>query len=214
MPFVKDTGTGIDQNNFDLIFDQFRQVDGSNIRKYGGTGLGLAICKQLTSLLNGKIWVESELGKGAAFFVELPIKSGFHLSKKHVNKDENGSYNKNISILIVDDDHDSLMLLLTMLRSEGMQVLTADNGYAALELLERQSTIDLVLLDIQMPVINGVQTLNLIRERDKDLKVIAHSAHALDGERDRTIAAGFDDYLSKPFSKQELLKLINSIVSE
>ncbi len=108
----------------------------------------------------------------------------------------------NMSILIVDDDHDSLMLLLTMLRSEGMQVLTADNGYAALELLERQSTIDLVLLDIQMPVINGVQTLNLIRERDKDLKVIAQSAHALVGDRDRTIAAeGFDDYLSNPFSK-------------
>ncbi len=72
--FVKDTGTGIDQKNFDLIFDQFRQVDGSNIRKYGGTGLGLAICKQLTSLLNGKIWVESELGKGAAFFVGVTHK--------------------------------------------------------------------------------------------------------------------------------------------
>ena len=212
--FVKDTGPGIERKNFELIFDQFRQVDGSNIRKYGGTGLGLAICKQLSALLKGKIWVESEPGKGASFYLELPLKSGFELSEKDTDLPEESRINKKISILVVDDDHDSLMLLLTMLRSEGIQVLTADNGYQALELLQRQSIPDLVVMDLQMPVLDGIETFKLMRERYPGLRVIAHSADLLREERERILSIGFTGYLSKPFSKQELLNTIFKLVSE
>lgn len=212
--FVSDTGAGIDRKNFEIIFDQFRQVDGSNVRKYGGTGLGLAICRNLSELLKGRIWVESEVNQGSVFYVELPLKSGYNISKGPISKSTKPSVSDRLTVLLVDDDLDSLMLMTTLLRNEGVQTVTADSGYKALEILEREELPDAVLMDLQMPVLSGIQTLKIIRDIHPDLKVIAQSAHALEGEKDRTLIAGFDDYISKPYSRQALLDVINRAVEK
>jgi CheY-like chemotaxis protein len=211
--YVKDTGTGIEKKNFEIIFDQFRQIDGSNIRKYGGTGLGLAICKNLTELLNGKIWLESEKGRGSSFFVDLPIRSGYLIKETRVDEDALPSISKKTTVLLVDDDQDTLMLLVTLLRNEGIQTITADSGYKALEILERELRPNVVLLDLQMPVLSGMQTLKIIKELYPDQKVIAQSAHALEGDKSKSLFAGFDDYITKPYSKQALLKVLQKVIS-
>lgn len=210
--FVKDTGVGIDRKYFDVIFDQFRQIDGSDVRKFGGTGLGLAICKNLATLLSGKIWVDSVKGEGSAFFLELPVKSGYSLVPDDYASGGISAKDSTITILMVDDDQDSLMLVSTMMRNEGIQIVTAESGYRALELLERETLPNVVLMDLEMPVMSGLQTLRIIRELYPDLKVIAQSAHALEGDREKTIVAGFDSYISKPYNKQSLLKVIDSCV--
>nr|MDA3821680.1 ATP-binding protein [Bacteroidales bacterium] len=209
--FVKDTGVGIDRKDFKIIFDQFRQIDGSDVRKFGGTGLGLAICRNLAHLLCGEIHIDSELGKGAIFNVELPILSGFPVGVDEDMHFANIKSSASQVVMMVDDDHDSLMLFSTMMRTEGVQVITADSGYKALEILEREALPDLVLMDLEMPVLSGVQTLKIIKEMYPDLKVVAQSAHALEGDKEKTMVAGFDNYISKPYKKQSLLQVIRGM---
>jgi len=207
--FVKDTGVGIDEQNFEIIFDQFRQIDGSHTRTYGGTGLGLAISRNLVRMLGGKIWVESVKGEGASFYMEFPIKGEFDLIHVVENTGRNSEKLKNeLSVLIVDDDEDSLKLLFTLLSAEGIQVTTADSGYRALQILEREHVPDMVFLDLQMPVLNGSHTMKIIRELYPEVKVIAQSAHAIDGAKAEIISSGFDDYFEKPYRKDEILAVI------
>jgi CheY-like chemotaxis protein/nitrogen-specific signal transduction histidine kinase len=210
--YVQDTGIGIAPEHYDLIFDQFRQVDGSNTRKFGGTGLGLSICKNLVKLMCGRIWVESKSGEGSLFQVELPLSmSG---TKNEVQASEKKADNQfesglELSILAVDDDPDSLELYQAMLNKEGFSVRTAGNAYEALKILEQFTLPDLVLLDVQMPVISGTETLRFIRDRHPGLKVVAQSAHALVGDRDRFMKEGFDEYLGKPFTPAQMKKVIS-----
>lgn len=206
---VKDTGIGIEPQNFDIIFDQFRQIDGTHTRKFGGTGLGLAICKNLTQMLGGKIWVESEKGMGANFYMELPLKGEYELIK--ITKRESPGEGRTVgsqTIMIVDDDDDSLKLLATVLRTEGLQVIPAESGYKALRILESENLPDMVFLDLQMPVLNGKHTMKIIKEEYPQLKVIAQSAHAIDGDKVKFIEMGFDDYFAKPYRKEEIMEVI------
>jgi len=211
--FVKDTGPGIERKHFEIIFDRFRQIDGSDVRRFGGTGLGLAICRNLANLLNGKIWVESELGIGSTFFLELSVKSGYYIDSDGENGKNAGEVPSSLKVLTVDDDLDSLMLITTLLRNEGIQILSCDSGYKALEMLERESLPDVILMDIEMPVLNGIHTMRIIKEVYPEIKVIALSAHALESDKARNISEGFDDYVTKPYSKQSLLQAIRSVVS-
>lgn len=207
--FVKDTGIGIDAQNFELIFDQFRQIDGSKTRSYGGTGLGLAITRNLVIMLGGKIWVESEIGEGASFFIEFPVQGEFdpvHVVQKRKRQVE--ELQSDLSVLVVDDDEDSLKLLSTMLRLEGIKVTSAESGYRALQIMEKEHIPDMVFMDLQMPVLNGMHTMKIIKEQYPEVKVIAQSAHAIDGVKDEIIAAGFDDYFVKPFRRDELMDVI------
>lgn len=210
--FVQDTGIGIASENYNLIFEQFRQIDGSNTRKFGGTGLGLAICKNLVRMMGGRIWVESKADEGALFQVELPIRS-FNESKVEAliseKKLASAISNQQLSVLVVDDEPDSLTLFSEMLTTLGHLVLTAESGYEALKLLEQMPQPDLIFMDIQMPVLSGTDTLRLIRERYTGMKVVAQSAHALVGDRDRFLKQGYDEYLSKPFSKEQLAGVIS-----
>jgi len=212
--YVKDTGIGISPEHFNVIFDQFRQLDGSNTRKFGGTGLGLAICKNLVKLMGGRIWLESEPGKGTTFFVEFPVKSkgagNQHIPEK-VKASESGKTGENMSILVVDDEPDTLDLYQAMLTQMGHKVSLAATGYEALRLLEQFPLPDLVLMNIQMPVMSGTDTLRLIKERYPDLKVVAQSAHALTGDRDRFLGEGYDNYLPKPFTNAELNRVISEL---
>jgi len=210
--YVKDTGIGIEAEYFTLIFDQFRQIDGSNTRKYGGTGLGLAICKNLIRMMGGRIWVESEPEQGALFQVELPKKATFPQKVDTASPDplpERPGTGKELKILVVDDEPDSAELLNEMLTSVGHEVTSVISGYEALKQLELGPMPDLVLMDVQMPVLSGTDTLRLIRERYGSLKVVAQSAHALVGDRDRFLDDGYDEYLPKPFTKDQLFRVIS-----
>ena len=208
---VKDTGIGISEDHFEVIFDQFRQLDGSNTRKFSGTGLGLTICKNLVEMMGGRIWVESGPGKGACFMVEHPrkapaVRTELRREVKEV-QDSPGSSAK-ISILAVDDEPDTLELYQVLLTQMGHRVSTAASGYEALRILEQFPLPDLVLMDIQLPVMSGTDTLRIIRERYPELRVVAQSAHALSGDRARFLEEGYDEYLPKPFTAAQLEEII------
>jgi len=213
--FVRDTGIGIAPEHSELIFDQFRQVDGSNTRKFGGTGLGLSICRNLVQLMGGKIWVESEPGGGSLFQVELPMTSP-GAKKQHVPSPgqltEIKDSKQELSILAVDDEPHSLELYQAMLNAMGHSVRMAGNGYEALRILEQFPMPDLVLMNVQMPILSGTDTLRIIRERWPELKVVAQSAHALVGDRERFMKEGYDEYLSKPFTTEQMGKVISNLV--
>jgi PAS domain S-box-containing protein len=204
---VSDTGIGISEEHFEVIFDQFRQLDGSNTRKFGGTGLGLAICRNLVHLMGGRIWVESCPGQGACFQVEHPLKATGKekqvIGEVKMVHDSTGA-GAQISILTVDDEPDTLELYQAMLTQMGHHVSVAATGYEALRILEQYPLPDLVLMDIQMPVMSGTDTLKIIRERYPEIKVVAQSAHALAGDRDRFLGEGYDAYLPKPFTAAQL----------
>jgi len=215
--YVKDTGIGIDPEHIDVIFDQFRQVDGSNTRKFGGTGLGLAISRNLAKLMGGRIWVESEPGSGSLFQMELPLRSP-GINKHHpppVDQVSGVSELKlEISVLAVDDEPHTLELYQAMLNALGHSVRTAENGYEALRMLEQFPLPELVLMDVQMPVLSGTDTLRIIRERHPGVKVVAQSAHALVGDRDRFMKEGYDEYLPKPFTTAQMEKVIANLMGK
>lgn len=215
--YVKDTGIGIARDHFDVIFDQFRQIDGSNTRKFGGTGLGLAICKNLIRLMGGRIWVESKAGGGTLFQIEVPVKSthGVLSEDQEVRFQlESRTASKGLSIMVVDDEADSLELYEALLRTLDYSVVTALTGYDALKILEQKGVPDLVLMDVSMPVLSGTETLRIMKERYPDIKVVAQSAHALIGDRDRFLKEGYDEYLPKPFTEEQLSGIISKLFKD
>lgn len=213
--YVEDEGIGIAHENFDLIFDQFRQIDGSNTRKHGGTGLGLAISRNLVKMMGGRIWVESNPGKGALFQVELPVRFSAvtPAPEEQVTPEELVSFDPGQKlVMVVDDEQDTLDLFHAMLTTLGYQVAIAGTGYEALRILEQSVTPDLILMDIQMPVMSGTDTLRIIRRRFPGISVVAQSAHALLGDRDRFLGEGYDDYLAKPFTSAQLNSVISRLI--
>ncbi len=210
--FVEDSGVGVSPENFNLIFDQFRQVDGSNTRKFGGTGLGLAICKNLVEMMGGKIWVESTEGMGALFQVELPRKAVLVDDSALTSAPEKeiiSAPEMPMRIVVVDDEQDSLELFYEILSGMGHEVLKAASGFEALQLLEKHALPDLVFMDDQMDVLSGTETMKILKERYPGLKVVVQSAHALVGDRARFLKKGFDAYLPKPFSVDQLKDILS-----
>jgi len=210
--FVEDSGVGISPENFEVIFNQFRQVDGSNTRKFGGTGLGLAICKNLVDMMGGRIWVESSEGSGSLFQVELPRKAlQVQASAQTGSADKSfPAEGKNRRrVLVVDDEKDSLDLFHEILSGMGYDVLRATSGYEALQHFEEDPKPDLVFMDDQMSVLSGTETMRIIKDRYDEVKVVAQSAHALVGDGPRFLKEGFDGYLPKPFSIERLKDILS-----
>ncbi|MDG4475510.1 ATP-binding protein [Thiovibrio frasassiensis] len=211
---VRDTGIGIAEAKQKDLFQSFTQADGSTTRKYGGTGLGLAIVRQLVLLMGGKIGVESEPGKGSAFWCELD----FPVAAKAVATEEPKEEAIEVDlgplqghILLVEDNKVNQMVASKMLAGMGLTVDLAENGEKALAALAAKHY-DLVLMDCQMPVLDGYQATRTFRSRElaseKRLPIIAMTAHAMEGDRQKCLDAGMDDYLAKPVKKELLRKLM------
>jgi len=209
--FVKDTGVGIPKNQMELIFERFRQGSESHNRGYEGSGLGLCIAKSYVEMLGGKIWVESEEGKGSTFYFTIPYNSISEEKIKIINAvsaEHKEVEIKKLKVLVVEDDEISYSLLTKMLQKISYEVLHAITGVQAVEACRNNPDIDLVLMDIRMPKMDGNEASRQIRQFNKDVIIIAQTAYAFSGDREKAIEAGCNDYISKPINSTSLFELI------
>jgi CheY-like chemotaxis protein len=208
--FVRDTGIGISQNKQKIIFERFIQADIEDKMARQGAGLGLSISKGYVELLGGNIWVESEVGFGSTFYFTIPcnIGNGEVGIEKYSSMKNVDLQTKNLKILVVDDDELSEMLLSTILKEYSQKIYKARTGIKAIEIYRRNPDIDLILMDIQMPELNGYEATKQIRKLNKDVIIIAQTAFALSDDKEKSILAGCNDYISKPVMKNELIALI------
>jgi len=209
--YCMDEGIGIPANRHDGIFNRFEQADIADIDVYEGSGLGLAITKSYVEMLGGSIWVESEEGEGAVFYFTLPAESE---DSSEIIKRENRDPNKNVvvnkeKILIVDDDVTSLQYLQIILKSEFETIYTAHSGEEALRIVNESDNIDYILMDLKMPGMSGYEATKKIRRKNPEVKIIAQTAYALEGDRDTAIEAGCNGYISKPVRKEQLFEILN-----
>jgi len=213
---VIDTGIGISAEHHETIFDVFRQTDSSTSRKYGGSGLGLAICKRLTNRLGGRIWVESSTSKGSTFVIVLPltIPSPQSTDQDASTLDDSVSHHRpsgilqlNGRILLAEDNQVNRHLLTIILERVGLQVDQAEDGRRAVELASSQDY-DLVLMDLQMPYLDGTEATRILRNKGLTTPVIALTAHAMVHEQEQCFDFGFDGILPKPVNQGTLLATI------
>jgi len=216
---IKDTGIGIAHEKVKTIFDTFKQADESITRKFGGTGLGLTISKQLVELQNGKISVESEIGKGTTFTFMIPYLEG---SEKDIITRENnsepkfdllrsGKSLKGMRVLLAEDNDINRMYASTILKKWGCAISEAENGLIALEKV-RQNDYDIILMDIHMPILDGIEASRTIRTSlptsKREIPIVAFTANALKGDKDKYLDVGMNAYISKPFMPEELFKIL------
>jgi PAS domain S-box-containing protein len=213
--FVKDTGIGIPQNKMTVIFDRFRQADDSHTREYGGTGLGLAISKNIAQLLGGNLRAVSSVGKGSVFYLTIPLEEG---KVTPIDRPEEPAKSKldwtDKIILIAEDVESNFQLLETLLRKTGANIMWAKNGVEAIEVTQKTKGIDMILMDIQMPVLNGFEATKAIKKTHESLPVIAITAFALEGDKEKILQAGCDDYISKPVRSKELFAKMSKFIDK
>lgn len=208
---VSDTGIGIAAENQQHLFDEFTMVDQTHSRKYEGTGLGLAICHRLVALMGGEITVQSELGKGSTFMFTIKLRKG----DKNNLHDQQATLppipiDNHLKLLVAEDNKPNQMVIKKMLQRAHLDVDVVNNGYEALQAVQKQHY-DIVLMDISMPEMDGMSATQAIRKlagEYSDLPIVALTAHTLSGDRERFLAAGMNDYLSKPIVRQEALHCI------
>ncbi len=226
---VRDTGIGIPEERRSMIFDKFTQADASTTRRYGGTGLGLAISRQLVGLMGGDMGVESKEGKGSTFWFTVPLQKqarGEALPAPQPS-DVRGDrelkrigFEADVRILLVEDNATNQEVALGILKKLGVEADVAENGEEAIEALQA-TRYDLVLMDVQMPVMDGFEATRRIRSGEDSpsssdlrpltsghLPIIAMTAHAMEGDRERCLDAGMNDYLSKPIDPQALADVL------
>jgi len=214
---VKDTGIGIPKNRQKMIFGRFRQADASIGKKYGGTGLGLSISRELCRLLGGKIWVRSEINKGSTFYFKIPYETAGTVElldyETGIKQKEYGDFLKNRKILIVDDNRSVHTLLAAIFRKYGALPLSSETAAEAITVISSDASIDIVLLDIQLPDIDGTVAVKKIKDIRSNLPVIAQTANALEDDRRRYLELGFDGYISKPYNREELIRTVCSLIN-
>lgn len=213
---IQDSGIGIAPEKLSQVFNRFEQAEDSYTRKYGGTGLGLAIVKEIVELQQGHINVESTPGKGSCFTIELPMQIHTHetsgedvLSTPHFS----GKQEEGIHLLVAEDNTMNQTLLRFMLEDRGYSFDMVNNGLEAIEMLTQKSY-NLILMDIQMPVMDGYSATEHIRNQMQlDIPIIAMTAHAFEGERDKCLERGMNDYIAKPLQENLLFELIQTYTS-
>jgi signal transduction histidine kinase/ActR/RegA family two-component response regulator len=207
--FVEDSGIGINIDFHRDIFDRFRKVGPENIKIYEGVGLGLAICKGNIDLLKGRIWLESEAGKGSKFFFAIPYEPVWEEETVTIKKKEGIKNIDELTVLVAEDDEINYLYIKEIFRGTGARLIHAINGKEAVEICQNNSNIDIVLIDIKMPVMNGYEAIKRIREFRPDLPIIAQTAFALSNEMLKAFNAGSNDYISKPYNKEQLLAMVS-----
>ena len=207
---VEDTGVGIEADIKDKLFNEFTQADGSTTRKYGGTGLGLAIVKQLVEMMHGEFGVESTPGAGSIFWFKIPLEIGKHPIKSQ-SEDEDVDLKVRLDgrVLLVEDNPINQMIAQKMLEKIGLVSTLAGDGQQALDRLE-QDAYDAVLMDCQMPVMDGFEATRRIREKAAftGLPIIAMTANVMEGDREKCLSAGMNDYIGKPVVEKDLRKTL------
>ena len=217
---VSDTGIGIPKDKQASIFEAFTQADGSVTRKFGGTGLGLSIVTRLVAMMGGKLWVESEPGQGATFHFTanftLPPQGEAEASGTIPNSVGRREIGRSLHILLAEDNIINQKLAVTLLQKDGHRVSVANNGEEALNALALER-FDLVLMDVQMPVLDGLEATARIRQDEqagaRHTPIIAMTANAMQGDRERCLEAGMDGYISKPLNPREMFLTIADVVN-
>lgn len=211
--FVNDSGLGIPKDKHDLIFERFRQVDEGHTRKYGGTGLGLPISKGLVNLLGGSIWLDSMPEKGTSFYFTIPHKvesiktengvEGHDVDEKYLWKDK--------LILVAEDDELNFEYIKIVLEPTQAKVIRAKDGSQAVKICTNLN-FDIILMDIRLPILNGIQATKQLREMGVKTPIVAQTAFAMDDDEKRCLDAGCDKYLAKPISKEKLFSVLDSLL--
>ena len=211
--FVKDMGIGISSDKLKTIFDRFEQVENKNMKSINGVGLGLAISRSYAEMIGGKLWVESELGKGSTFYFSVPYTNVPAEKQEAIDielDNDNEVKIKKLKILISDDDESSSMLTSVIVEKFSKEILYAKNGFDAIDICQHNRDIDLILMDINMPLMHGNEAIREIREFNKDVYIIAQTAYAYAEDRKKAIESGCDDYITKPLNNALLIRLINN----
>ena len=215
---VTDTGIGLNQEQQKFIFEPFRQADGSVTRKYGGTGLGLAICSSLAELMGGTIAVTSTAGKGSTFTFSVHCKIGeapVVTAPRTPAKEVRGEGLGRLKILLAEDNRVNQLLVVRLLEARHHEVVVVSDGRSALQAVEEQN-FDLILMDIQMPEMDGFETTRILKDRARvgvrSVPIIALTAHAMKGDRDKCLAAGMCAYISKPIQPEEFFSVIEDVI--
>ncbi len=207
--YVKDTGCGIPANRQNAIYDRFVQSDLDITRSHEGSGIGLAISKAYVEMLGGNIWVESEVNKGSTFYFTIPFKPVNQSETKPAeNHSTLDSLTRPLNILIAEDDEISFLYLENLLLHKNISITRACDGLEVLEKLKSTPAFDILLLDIRMPGLSGIEVTQKIRKNNRSLPIIAQTAYAFTEERIKIQKAGFNDIISKPINKNELIKTI------
>lgn len=209
---IVDSGIGIPESKLDHLFTAFHQGDSSITRRFGGTGLGLAITKYLVEMMRGSITVESTEHVGSEFKITIPVRTrDYQLSL--ASTVEARLPDKKMNFLVVEDTKSNQMVIKLILNQLGHSVFIASNGRDAIQLIENQPVkkIDMILMDVSMPVMDGITATQILRKNGIKIPIIALTAHALDGDKKNCLTAGMDGFVSKPVRKQEILKAIESL---
>jgi CheY-like chemotaxis protein len=208
--FVQDSGIGISPELHQEIFKRFHQVESTNTRKFGGSGLGLSISKAYVELMGGRIWVNSELNKGSVFHFTIPFKTnnenGLPVTNANISPEPELKNRK--TLLIAEDEESNFNLLKEQLSGLKVNILRAKNGAEAVDLC-RTTPIDLILMDIKMPLMDGFMATRQIREFLPDLPIIAQTAYNTEADKELAYASGCNSFISKPLKKDVILKVIN-----
>jgi len=214
--YVKDTGPGIELEKQKDIFDRFMQNTLDRTPDKEGVGIGLYFSKCILKLFKGQLWVESEIGKGSIFYFNVPFKKGSDSTLTFAkNNTKIMEYNwKNKVILVVEDVANNFLLVKKSLKKTEVELIWAKNGLEAVDEFKQNPNIDLVLMDIRMPIMNGLEATKQIKEINPKMPIIAQTAYAMDGDRERSLHAGCDDYISKPINLKEFIELIAKFIEK
>lgn len=214
--YVKDSGIGITEDKHKAIFERFVQADLSITKPYEGSGLGLAICKAYAEMIDGNIRVESQINEGATFYLALPFKTNkakpIETKKELTPKRQAGFDLKDLNILVVEDDEASSLYMKIILKNQCNQLHFAGTGRAAIDYTKKHPEIDLILMDIRMPDIDGLTATRDIRKFNKDILIVAQTAYAMESDRQKAIDAGCNDYIQKPVQEEKLFELIQTLL--
>jgi CheY-like chemotaxis protein len=211
---VKDTGIGIPKEALERIFLSFSQADASTTRRFGGTGLGLSICRHLTKLMNGEIGVESKEGEGSVFWFTVKLEKSDSIGADALYPQKILPSRPRLRILVAEDNSVNQLIAVKMLEKMGHSVVTVASGNEVFDAL-RIAPYDLILMDCQMPQVDGYEATRIIRTSPtlncNDIKIIAMTANAMAGDREKCLAAGMDDYVSKPMKPTDLEQVIDRV---